>query len=64
MVLVDEFSTGIDAKMKRDMWGVLRAIAVGKSVVITTRKADDPFTLGAHTDIGDRFDGRGISTGQ
>ena len=37
VVLIDEFSTGIDAKMKRDMWGTLRNVAVGKAVVITTR---------------------------
>lgn len=37
VVLIDEFSTGIDAKMKRDMWGTLRSVAVGKAVVITTR---------------------------
>jgi hypothetical protein len=37
VVLIDEFSTGIDAKMKRDMWGTLRNVAVGKAIVITTR---------------------------
>ena len=37
VVLIDEFSTGIDAKMKRDMWGTLRNVAIGKAVVITTR---------------------------
>lgn len=37
-LLIDEFSTGIDAKMKRDMWSVLRNVAVGKAVVITTRE--------------------------
>ena len=38
VVLIDEFSTGIDAKMKRDMWVTLRHVAVGKAVVITTRE--------------------------
>lgn len=37
VVLIDEFSTGIDPKMKRDMWQTLRRVAVGKAVVITTR---------------------------
>ena len=37
-LLIDEFSTGIDAKMKREMWSVLRNVAVGKAVVITTRE--------------------------
>ena len=38
VVLIDEFSTGIDAKMKREMWGTLRTVAVGKAIVITTRE--------------------------
>ena len=38
MLLIDEFSTGVDAKMKRDMWNTLRNVAVGKAVIITTRK--------------------------
>lgn len=38
VILIDEFSTGIDAKMKRDMWGTLRNVAVGKAIVITTRQ--------------------------
>lgn len=37
-ILIDEFSTGIDAKMKRDMWSTLRNVAVGKAIIITTRK--------------------------
>lgn len=37
-ILIDEFSTGIDAKMKRDMWKTLRNVAVGKAIIITTRR--------------------------
>ena len=37
MVLIDEFSTGVDAKMKRDMWSTLKHVAPGKAIVITTR---------------------------
>ncbi len=37
VILIDEFSTGIDAKMKRDMWSTLKNISIGKAVVITTR---------------------------
>lgn len=37
VILIDEFSTGIDAKTKRDMWITLRNVAAGKAVVITTR---------------------------
>lgn len=38
VILIDEFSTGVDAKMKRDMWSTLKNVAVGKAIVITTRK--------------------------
>lgn len=38
VVLIDEFSSGVDAKMKRDMWDTLRSVAGGKAIVITTRK--------------------------
>lgn len=38
VILIDEFSTGVDAKMKRDMWETLKTVAVGKAVVITTRE--------------------------
>ena len=37
MVLIDEFSTGVDAKMKRDMWSTLKHVAPGKAIVMTTR---------------------------
>lgn len=40
VILIDEFSTGIDPKMKREMWGTLRSVAVGKAVVVTTRKSN------------------------
>lgn len=39
VILIDEFSTGVDPKMKREMWDVLRKVAVGKAIVITTRKS-------------------------
>ena len=38
VILIDEFSTGIDAKMKREMWGKLKTVARGKAVIITTRE--------------------------
>ena len=41
VILIDEFSTGVDAKMKRDMWETLKNVAIGKAVVITTRKESD-----------------------
>lgn len=37
VVLVDEFSTGIDARMKRELWAVLKQITKDKAVLLTTR---------------------------
>ncbi|KIY73327.1 P-loop containing nucleoside triphosphate hydrolase protein [Cylindrobasidium torrendii FP15055 ss-10] len=45
VVLVDEFSTGVDARMKRSMWKTLRAVAVGKGVVITTHSMEEASAL-------------------
>jgi ATP-binding cassette subfamily A (ABC1) protein 3 len=39
VVLIDEFSTGVDPRMKREMWDTLRRVGVGKAIVITTRKS-------------------------
>jgi len=38
VILIDEFSTGIDPKMKRDMWQTLHKVSEGKAVIITTRR--------------------------
>lgn len=43
MILIDEFSTGVDARMKRELWVIVRTIAQGKAVIITTREC--PFSL-------------------
>lgn len=48
-MLIDEFSTGIDAKMKRDMWKTLRNVAIGKAVIITTRTCTCIVTFSALT---------------
>ncbi|KAG1813914.1 uncharacterized protein BJ212DRAFT_1274572 [Suillus subaureus] len=45
VILIDEFSTGVDAKMKRDMWGTLRNVAVGKAIVITTHSMEEASAL-------------------
>lgn len=37
VVLIDEFSTGIDPATKRTMWETFKRVAAGKAVVITTR---------------------------
>ncbi|KIM38139.1 hypothetical protein M413DRAFT_420628 [Hebeloma cylindrosporum] len=45
VILIDEFSTGVDAKMKRDMWQVLRGVSVGKAIVITTHSMEEASAL-------------------
>ncbi|KAF9045107.1 hypothetical protein BJ165DRAFT_1346335 [Panaeolus papilionaceus] len=45
VILIDEFSTGIDPKMKRDMWQTLRRVAVGKAVIITTHSMEEASAL-------------------
>ncbi|KAI0042590.1 P-loop containing nucleoside triphosphate hydrolase protein [Auriscalpium vulgare] len=45
VVLIDEFSTGIDAKTKRDMWTTLRKVAVGKAIIITTHSMEEASAL-------------------
>lgn len=37
VLLIDEFSSGVDAHLKREMWSTLRAVSQGKALVITTR---------------------------
>jgi len=51
VILIDEFSTGIDAKMKRDMWGTLRNVSVGKAVIITTHSMEEASALASKVGI-------------
>lgn len=51
VVLIDEFSSGVDAKMKRDMWGTLRSVATGKAVVITTHSMEEASALASKVGI-------------
>ncbi|KAI3622160.1 nod factor export atp-binding protein i [Moniliophthora roreri] len=51
VVLIDEFSTGIDAKMKREMWTTLRNVAIGKAVVITTHSMEEASALATKVGI-------------
>ncbi|KAI1786794.1 P-loop containing nucleoside triphosphate hydrolase protein [Ganoderma leucocontextum] len=51
VILIDEFSTGVDAKMKRDMWGTLKNVAVGKAIVITTHSMEEASTLASKVGI-------------
>ncbi|KAM6499563.1 hypothetical protein JOM56_005071 [Amanita muscaria] len=45
VLLIDEFSSGIDAKMKRDMWNTLRHAAFGKAVILTTHSMEEASAL-------------------
>ncbi|KAJ3513241.1 hypothetical protein NLJ89_g3058 [Agrocybe chaxingu] len=51
VILIDEFSTGIDPKMKRDMWQTLRRVAVGKAVIITTHSMEEASALASSVGI-------------
>ncbi|KAF7436184.1 hypothetical protein PC9H_003010 [Pleurotus ostreatus] len=51
VILIDEFSTGVDAKMKRDMWGTLRNVARGKAVIITTHSMEEASALASKVGI-------------
>ena len=67
VILIDEFSTGVDAKMKRDIWITLKNVAIGKAVVITTRELALRKTV---LQVGDlirlfcRLNGGGLDSGQ
>jgi len=45
VILIDEYSTGIDAATKRSMWVTFRRMAVGKAVVITTHSMEEASAL-------------------
>jgi len=51
VILIDEFSTGVDAQVKRDMWGILRKLAIGKVVVITTHSMEEASALASKVGI-------------
>ncbi|KAF8507801.1 P-loop containing nucleoside triphosphate hydrolase protein [Hysterangium stoloniferum] len=45
VILIDEYSTGIDAATKRSMWATFRRMAIGKAVVITTHSMEEASAL-------------------
>ncbi|KAH9486075.1 ABC transporter A family member 6 [Psilocybe cubensis] len=45
VILIDEFSTGVDPKMKRDMWNTLRRVSIGKAIIITTHSMEEASAL-------------------
>ncbi|KAF7302856.1 hypothetical protein MKEN_01247800 [Mycena kentingensis (nom. inval.)] len=51
VVLIDEFSTGIDAKKKREMWATLRLVATDKAVIVTTHSMEEAAALSTKVGI-------------
>ncbi|KAH9486185.1 ABC transporter A family member 6 [Psilocybe cubensis] len=45
VVLIDEFSSGVDPKMKREMWETLRKVSSGKAILITTHSMEEASAL-------------------
>ncbi|KAL8829276.1 MAG: hypothetical protein Q9170_006238, partial [Blastenia crenularia] len=45
VLLLDEPSSGLDAKAKRDMWDALRAVGRGRSIVLTTHSMEEADAL-------------------
>ncbi|KAG8976224.1 hypothetical protein FRC05_004474 [Tulasnella sp. 425] len=41
VILIDEYSTGIDPATKRHMWATLKQLSVGKAVLITTHSMEE-----------------------
>ncbi len=64
VLLIDEFSTGVDPKMKRDMWHTLRGVAKGKAVVVTTREFLAKLIDLILISVNHRFDGGGSCFGK
>ncbi|CAA7265337.1 unnamed protein product [Cyclocybe aegerita] len=51
VVLVDEYSTGIDAKMKRELWAMLRHVTNNKAVFLTTHSMEEASYLATKVGI-------------
>ncbi|KAH7105549.1 P-loop containing nucleoside triphosphate hydrolase protein [Auriculariales sp. MPI-PUGE-AT-0066] len=45
VIIIDEYSTGIDPATKRTMWATLRRVTGGKAVVITTHSMEEAAAL-------------------
>ncbi|KAG8699081.1 hypothetical protein FRC09_006845 [Ceratobasidium sp. 395] len=51
VLLIDEYSTGVDAATKRAMWKTLRRVSAGKAVVITTHSMEEASALASRVGI-------------
>jgi len=50
-ILIDEFSTGIDAKIKREIWKTLRDVPGGKAIIITTHSMEEASAIATKVGI-------------
>ncbi|KAG8735732.1 hypothetical protein FRC12_017937, partial [Ceratobasidium sp. 428] len=51
VLLIDEYSTGIDPATKRAMWKTLRRVSAGKAVLITTHSMEEASALASRVGI-------------
>jgi len=51
VVLIDEFSTGIDPKTKRDMWSTFLNVSSNKAMVLTTHSMEEAAVLSTKVGI-------------
>ncbi|KAG8705174.1 hypothetical protein FRC09_003117, partial [Ceratobasidium sp. 395] len=51
VLLIDEYSTGIDPATKRAMWKTLRRVSTGKAVLITTHSMEEASALASRVGI-------------
>ncbi|QRV97329.1 ABC transporter [Ceratobasidium sp. AG-Ba] len=51
VLLIDEYSTGVDAATKRAMWKTLRRVSHGKAVIITTHSMEEAAVLSSRIGI-------------
>ncbi|GLB44403.1 putative ABC-2 family transporter protein [Lyophyllum shimeji] len=51
VVLIDEFSTGVDAAVKRELWKLIKELAPGKAFVITTHSMEEASSLATKVGI-------------
>ncbi|QRV83170.1 ABC transporter [Ceratobasidium sp. AG-Ba] len=51
VLLIDEYSTGVDAATKRAMWKTLQRVSHGKAVIITTHSMEEAAALSSRIGI-------------
>ncbi|KAL8689929.1 MAG: hypothetical protein Q9218_004507, partial [Villophora microphyllina] len=51
VLLLDEPSSGLDARAKRELWNVLRSVKVGRAILLTTHSMEEADALGDRAGI-------------